>query len=97
MTSGYKARKMINTLTGKGFDAIKGTHKRLFLMDEHGARTSVSTGFSGGGHGREIDTSMFCKIARELCMKRKELECYLECTKTHEWLLKSLREQNIIE
>lgn len=98
MSMNFKTSDFIKILSGKGFEAKnrKHGHLGLYLLDEDGNKTSVSTGVSLGGHAREIPIHYIRKIARELHMTPKELGDYRACDTDHPTYLESLRSKGII-
>lgn len=84
--------KMITALCNKGFTEDRiGKDKILFLMDENGKKTPVSTAFQSGGHGKIVSKVLFGKIARELHMNSMELDECVKCDHDHAWILMKAR------
>lgn len=99
MSPPYKTNDFVKTMARKGFDLVQrrgSGHLGLYLLDEDGRRTGVSSGVSLGGHAREIPYWYAKKIARELHITPKDLDDVEECSKGHTWILRSLRERGII-
>ena len=92
-----KRNDFIRILTRKGFTSKprKGDHLGLYLMDEDGRKTGVSTGVCLGGRNTDL-IGVWNKLARELCMSSSDLSDYNACKKNQAWLLNKLRSESRI-
>jgi hypothetical protein len=88
-----KRDDLVKKLSKKGFTtrARKGSHLGIYLMDEEGRKTGISSGVSMGGRNAELPDRLWGKISRELGMSSSQLQEYEACLRSQGWLLNKLR------
>ena len=74
-----KARDIRQALTGKGFRVVEAHHEMLWLFVQ-GKKTSIRTRLSHGSS--EYDDGLLGLMAKQLKLKRGDLDRLIECPLT---------------
>lgn len=85
--STIKTKDIHKALTGKGFRVIEAHHEMLWLF-AHGKKTSIRTRLSHGSN--EYDDGLLGLMARQLKLRRADLDKLIECPLTKEEYINNL-------
>jgi hypothetical protein len=89
--STIKTRDIRKSLTGKGFQVIECSHHEMLWLFAHGKKTSIRTRLSHGSD--EYDDGLLGLMAKQLKLKRSELNSLIECPMSGDEYLNSLLQQ----
>lgn len=95
--SKYKTRKIVSSLTKKGFEPKKGRSKHIkYTLFVNGKKTSIFTWISHGMD--EYEDGLLNAMRKELRLETsKELEDLIDCPMSIEVLLSLLSKRGIIK
>lgn len=94
--STFKGAEVERVLLRKGFERDdKSSHHTYFRFRPGGLPTSVSTYMSRGGG--DVDAYLQSQMAKQLGLKRKELEEFIRCTLSESDLLQILVKRGIVK
>ncbi len=88
--STIKVKEIRKALTGKGFRAIESYHEVLWFFAQ-GKKTSIRTRLSHGSE--EYDDGLLGLMAKQLKLKRSELNDLIECPMSGDEYLDALIRQ----
>jgi hypothetical protein len=77
-----RTRDIRKALTGKGFQVIGCTHHEMLWFFAHGKKTSIRTRLSHGSN--EYDDGLLGLMAKQLKLRRADLDRLIECPLTEE-------------
>ena len=91
--SSYSTREIRNALIRKGFRQ-DNTHHYLFWLYIDGQKTPVRTRLS---HGlREYGDNLLGAVAREMSLRRRELDAFIECPLSYQAYIEILIERSVL-
>jgi len=83
-----KTRKIEQSLTSKGF-VLDDTHHRYFHLEINGEKQHIFTYFSHGQN--ELGAKLLAMMAKQLKLKKKELDDLINCPLSKEDYIQILR------
>ena len=92
--STYPTRAIRNALLAKGYEE-EYTHHIVFRLVVRGQRTEIRTRLSHGA--REYGSSLLAQVARQMGLRRKELDAFLQCPMDHEQYVRLLQERGALK
>ena len=92
--SSYLTKNLRRALLAKGFQE-ELTHHRVFRLVVGDRKTEIRTYLSHGV--REYGDSLLAEVARQMHLRRSELDAFVHCPMSHEAYARLLRERGARE
>ena len=92
--SSYPTRDIRRALLSKGFEE-EHTHHIVFRLLVGGRKTEVRTRLSHGA--REYGSSLLAEVARQMGLRKSELDAFVQCPMSYEAYVRLLIERGTIE
>lgn len=92
--SSRKTRQIAKALTDKGFEPMS-THHEMYWFSVDGKKTSIRTRISHGF--KEYGDQLLAQMAKQVKLKRDQLELLIDCPLSKEGYVEILVEQGILK
>lgn len=91
-----KRKDVEKALKKKGFVEKLDGHHKYYILYENGNRTNINTHTSHGSTHKDINVTIYVKMAKQMKLTKSELDQFVKCTLSKDNYVKLLKNKNLL-